>query len=863
MHKRYFTNTVLATSLFLLVFSLAADDPKPLVKVLPNGLTVVVNENHTAPVAALRMYVKAGSIHEQEYLGAGISHVFEHMIHGGTTTNRSEKKIRDLLDHLGGHSNAYTQRGHTGYYITTPREKIGLAIELMADWMANCTFEQKEFDREIPVILEELHKGREEPRRVLYQAFMETVFRKHPVRHPIIGYEPQVKALTRDDIVKYYKRKYVPNNMIVVVAGDFDAGKLMQTVQQAFGGLKRKPLPPVVLPREPRQLGRRQRIVESDKVKTAYFRLGYRSVTIDHPDLYALDVLSYILSHGRSSRLVRSVVEKQRLADRVFSYSDTPEYDAGLFVIGGRGNPKDVDQAVTAVVAEVRRLQAGLVSQEELAKAKQQKAANQVIYNQTVEDEADSLGINMLMTGNADFDRLYLANIRQVTAEQVRSVARRYLVDDQLSVVIMRPPDQTATAAEHPREQRAAGIRRVTLPNGLRLLVKRNPNIPLVNMQAYFLGGRRWESADQAGISSIVGALLTRGTATRSGDEIAAAFDRLGGRIRGTAGNNTIGLGCEVLKEDFDAALTIFADILQNASFPKEEFAKVQKRRLNAIAGKDDDWQGQLYHRFRQEFFGKHPYATTALGRKETIAAMTAADVRQCYRQRLVPARGVVAVFGDINEKEVLTRLRTALGDFKRPAPPAPAAAPRPARRQAVTQTVPTKRGISAVTIGYPGARYTDLDGRYSLMVLDAVLQTRLYEALRGNRNLVYLVYSTSFTGLDPGYFAITAAATPKNMPEVLSVIAAEVEKVRRQPVAAEELQKARSMCINAEILGNQTNGDMALRAVLDELYGLGCNHHLEFRRRVHAVTAEDLQRAAGQYLVRPLTVQLQGKPAE
>lgn len=176
--------TLFVVGLFLLGFTTRA----VINEILDNGLQIILKENHMAPIAALRIYVKTGSMYEQEYLGSGISHYFEHLINGGSTTTHSEKEIKQRIDYLGGVNNAYTTKDHTCYYITTSSEMIGDAIELMADWMINSTFPEQEVQREKGVVLEELIKGREEPFRILNKLLYETMFMKHPVRYPTIGY---------------------------------------------------------------------------------------------------------------------------------------------------------------------------------------------------------------------------------------------------------------------------------------------------------------------------------------------------------------------------------------------------------------------------------------------------------------------------------------------------------------------------------------------------------------------------------------------------------------------------------------------------------------------------------------------------
>ena len=242
----------------LLALPSRAESP-PQVRTLDNGLQAVVQEHHTAPVAAFRIYVRAGSIYEGEYYGSGISHYFEHLISGGTTTNRSEKEISRIIERMGNANNAYTTRDHTAYHITTSPEHLQEAIGLFADWMQNCTFPESEFTREKGVVLEEVRKSQEEPRRVIHKALYETMFRRHPVRFPVIGHQALVKKITRQDILSYYEKMYAPNNMIVVAVGDFDAEEVMGWIRTSFSGFQRRSIDLPQPEPEPRQMGNRAR----------------------------------------------------------------------------------------------------------------------------------------------------------------------------------------------------------------------------------------------------------------------------------------------------------------------------------------------------------------------------------------------------------------------------------------------------------------------------------------------------------------------------------------------------------------------------------------------------------------------------
>jgi zinc protease len=858
-------------------------------QVLPNGMQVVVKENHTAPVTAVRVYVRTGSITEQEYLGAGISHLFEHLINGGSTTSRTETEINELIDKLGGANNAYTTKAHTCYHITTSQDKTGAAIDLIADWMINSTFPKNEYDREMGVVLEELTKGKEEPRRILHQALYEAMFDYHPVRYPTIGYENQVRAITHDDIKLYYNRMYVPNNMVLVVVGDFAADTVMDRIAAAFNpqpppdpgpdatpeattaydqaSKQYKPfdphgIPAISLPTEPKQMGRRDREIRKAGLGGAYFRIAFRTVPIAHRDLYPLDVLSHVLTHGRSSRLVKRLKEEMGLVSAISSYSHTPMFDAGVFVVYGECADANVEKVVDTVLEEVYRATSETVSAAELAKAKRQKVAGEILAKQTAEDEAADIGINVLSSGNPNFGEVYLAGIAKVTTDDILEAAPKYLHDDNLTVTLLRPDALAVVHGGDVHVTASIPIRKTMLPNGMCLLVKENPNIPLVNMRVMFMGGVRLEPGREAGVCRITSELLTRGTTTRSRNEIAEAFDAIGGQLSEFSANNTFGVVAEVLSSDFDEALEIVSDVVQHPTFPAAEFATVQANTLDAIKRRTDRWDREVSYLFRNAYFTEHPYRHDTLGEGSTVRALSAADCKAFYDRHAVPERGIITVFGDVDEDEIIRQVTEAFAGFDRPAPPLPNIAPQTPPTKDIVRKHTVDRQLASLYMGYPGISVTDTSDRYAMEVLDAVLSGigfpggRLHLHLRGgDKDLVYVVHAFNFLGLEPGYFGITAASSPAKMDEVIQTILDDIASIRDNPVPIAELEKAKTICITMNQLGQQTNSDRALQAAVDELYGLGYDHADGYPASIAAVTAGDVRRAARKYLTHHVLV--------
>ncbi len=826
-------------------------------RVLDNGLTILCQENHAAPIAVVQATVRAGSIFEQEYMGAGISHFCEHLVSGGTTKTRPEKETEKILDALGGVTNAYTSTDRTAYYIrTTKGENFDTALQLIADWMQNAAIKQEEYDRERKVIQREIEKGLTEHDRVLWRLAEKTMFSFHPARHPVIGYKDLFLKLTRDDVVKYYRRMYTPDNMVVVAVGDFDAAKIADRIADLFKDAKPSGRVTVVPRDDPPQQGMRRAETEMD-VKGAYVAMSFRTVPLSHPDLYPLDVMSYVLSKGRSSRLVQRLREEQQLVDSVTSWSYTPWYGTGHLGIQMVVKPENIEQAKAAVLAELEKLKRDLVTEAELARAKKQKIAADVFYNQTIQAQAAELAGNFLSTGNPFFNEVYLRGIRTVKAEEIREMARKYISKDNLTVAIVRPKRTTKTGPAA-RSLPPSKTAKTVLPNGLRVLVKRNPNAPLVTIQAYFLGGVLAEDEKTAGTSHVLGRMLTRGTKTRTALDISKAFDDMAGSISGGSGNHTFFLKADVLAEDFESGFALFADCLLNPAFPPSELDKAKKRTLNAIARQNDSLYQEGYQLLRRTLFRVSPYRLNRLGTPDSVKAMTSGTLAAYHRRACTGPNGVVAIFGDVDVEKAKRLAAKLLGGLP-PGKGATADVPvdKPLTKDVRASKRSGKPGTALVYAAYPTCKMTDRKDRYALLVLDGVMSGIslpggwLHGELRG-KGLVYVVHAYSFLGLrSPGYFGIYAMTPPDKVDEVVRIYDKNVERAKSGLVPEDEFERAKKMAITVELLGRQTNAALAATAALDELYGLGYDGSEEFAEQVNAVTRQDVLRVARKYLTR------------
>src|SRR5256714_348956 len=548
-------------------------------RVLPNGLTIIVQEDRSAPVASVQAWCGTGSVDENEHLGAGLSHILEHMLFKGTKTNPANAIAQKIQD-VGGYINAYTSFDRTVFWIDVPKDGTGVALEVLSDAMMNSTLPAEEYAKEQEVIRREFAMGMDDPDRMAGQLLFATAFQRHPYRLPVIGLIDVFNQLSSDDVMKYYRARYVPNNLTFIVVGDVESEAVYQQLGDFFKDHPAKSLQPVFIPSEPAQLGRREAHQEFVTELTR-LSLAWHVPEITHPDVPALDLLSTILGDGRSSRLYRRVREESGLAYGISAFSYTPG-DPGLLGIDATVEPAKRDAAIGLVLQIVDEIKTAGVTPDELAKAKKISLSHHLGALTTMRGQASDLGSNWFLTRNLNFTRDYLDAVQKITSDDIRRVAEEYLVDNNLTVTSLNPKTTVPAAGETSPAISAGEIQKIELSNGLRLLVREDPRLPLVSMAAVFRGGLLAETPETNGITRLMAKTLLKGTKTRTAEQIADTIEAVGGSIGSDAGNNSFSLAVDVTQPDLRLGVEILAEVLLNATLPP---IAVERERQGQLAG--------------------------------------------------------------------------------------------------------------------------------------------------------------------------------------------------------------------------------------------------------------------------------------
>jgi zinc protease len=405
--------------------------------VLPNGLKVLLKEEHKSPVVTFQVWYRVGARNER--LGkTGMSHLLEHMMFKGSK-KYGPKQFSQVVQRNGGNDNAFTGKDYTAYFENFAADRLEIAMDLESDRMQNLLLDPKDFLSERDVVKEERRmRYEDDPTQTMVEQMMATAFAAHPYQWPVIGWMADLGNLTRDDLYEHYKTYYAPNNATIVIVGDFDAKKVLPLVQKHFGSIPRGPEVPKVGAVEPKQLGEKRVTVKQEAELPAVYA-GYKVPTIKHSDAYALNVLQGILSSGKSSRLYKSLVYDKQIALYAGGDYDDVSADPNLFYVYAGVMPgRTTDEVEKAIYTEIERFKSEPVTDEELQKAKNQAEASFIMAQDSVFYQAMQLGQFETV---AEWRLLgkYLDGVRSVTKDDVQRVAKQYFTDDNRTVGILVP----------------------------------------------------------------------------------------------------------------------------------------------------------------------------------------------------------------------------------------------------------------------------------------------------------------------------------------------------------------------------------------------------------------------------------------
>jgi zinc protease len=853
--------------------------------VLRNGLTIIA-KRIPSPVVSVQGLCHTGSVYEGKWLGGGLSHLLEHLLAGGTNERRSEQQNRDLLQNIGDNSNAYTSYDTTVFFVNTTAAHMNEAVDLVTGWLFTSKIPENEYKREYEVVQRELEKDNGEADWVFYQLGVSNRYIKSPYRMPVVGYQEVIRGLSRDDVYNYYKLTYVPQNIVIGVAGNAEPEAMIAAVRKYAGNVPPGRVPQKALPDEPVVAAPRTVVATFPKLGQARLQIAFPSVKQYTRDMYPMDVLASVLGSGESSILVQELRDKRHLVSAVAVGDNTPAFVDGAFEIEMQLSPDKIKEATDAVLEILDRVKKDGVDEERLKRTKTQLRAADAFSRQSAEAVSTTLVTSYLYTGYPE--DIALANYEKVTAAQIKQVANRYFDRNKLLTTALLPAEGTegglASAekllrAAVPTTQKAPAIEgaepkvtRVELGDGTVVLLKRVATSPVVAVQLYSKGGLTAEDAASNGLGNLVMECVPRGTTKHSAEEIATFFDSIGGELETTCGNNTWLWQAQFLRDDLAKAMEMFAEVVASPSFPEDEVKAVKERIEAAIESQDNNWMTGGNRYFRKVFFGPtgSPYQFTALGSKENVAKFDAGSAKKWYADKVLKGRRVLAIYGDIDVEGAKGLAQKYFGHGEAAAKDDAGAANGAMAAAKAEGDVPSvtidkveiqkwDNPEAAIFIGYKSNSLV-IDPQHEPLIMADTLTSGytyptgyIFETLRG-LGYVYDANAQNFWGINaklPGTFWAYAGCDPKNVDACIDEILLNIARLQGsdKDLDLDWFGRSKNLVTSVDAMQNETAASQAATAALDEMFGLGYDYHAGFSARINAVTADQVRQVARQRL--------------
>ncbi len=836
--------------------------------VLPNGLTLIVHEDHKAPIVAVNVWYHVGSKNEKPGR-TGFAHLFEHLMFNGS--ENYDKDFFGPMEKAGATDmNGTTNEDRTNYFENVPTNALDLVLWMESDRMGHLTgaISQPKLDEQRGVVQNEKRQGENEPYGKVWDFLTPKLYpTNHPYSWTTIGAMEDLDAAKLDDVKEWFRTYYGAANAVVVVAGDIDAATAKQKVEKYFGDIPAGP--PVA--RQQAWVAKRtgsQRGIMQDRVPQARIYQVWNIPGWGTADADYLDLVSNVLSSGKTSRLYKRLVYDEQIATDVSASLDLREI-GGLFVIEATARPDvDLGRVEKAVDEELRRFLSGGPTPAELRRVKTQYRAGFIRGVERIGGfggKSDVLAQGEVFAGRPDFYKVRLQRVQQATPHQLVGSARQWLSDGVYSLEVQPYAEfQTAKAGADrsklpepgaPPDTKFPALERATLSNGLKIVLARRPSIPQVRFDLLLDAGF---AADQSGIpgtASLAMAMLDEGTAQRNALQISDQLAQLGANLRTGSRLDVSSVSLEALRETLDPSLAIYADVILHPSFPRSDFERLRKQRLAQIRQEKADPVGLALRVFPGLLYGKgHAYANpwTGSGTEESTAKITREDLVHFHQAWFKPNHATLVVVGATTMGEIRPKLEQLFAGWKPGDVPTKSIAEVAQQPKPVVYLIDRPGSLQSLIIAGNVAPPKSNPHEVSIQTMNGVLgsdfSSRVNMNLREDKHWAYgaFTFFRDARGQRP-FVAYAPVQTDKTKEAVVELDKELRGIIKDRPIQPDELSRAQAS-LTLTLPGSWETMDALAGAIVDIVsFGLDDRYYDTFADKVRAQTIPSLTAAAAE----------------
>jgi zinc protease len=836
--------------------------------VLPNGLTLLVHEDHKAPIVAVNVWYHVGSKNERPGR-TGFAHLFEHLMFNGS--ENYDKDFFGPLEQAGATDmNGTTNEDRTNYFENVPTNALDLVLWMESDRMGHLTgaISQPKLDEQRGVVQNEKRQGENEPYGKVWDFLTPKLYpSNHPYSWTTIGSMEDLDAAKLPDVKDWFATYYGAANAVVVVAGDIDGQSAKQKVEHYFGDIPSGP--PVA--RQQAWVAKRtgsQRGVMQDRVPQARLYKVWNVPGWGTPQADYLTLLSDVLSSGKSSRLYKRLVYDDQTATVVSAYVDMREI-GGLFVIEATARPGvELARLEKAVDEEMGRLLAGGPTTAELSRVKTQYRARFIRGVERIGGfggKSDVLAQGEVFAGRPDFFKVRLNRVRQATAAELSSTARQWLSDGVYTLEVQPYPEfQTASAAADrsklpvpgtPAEAKFPELERATLSNGLKIVLARRPSIPQVRFDLVLDAGFAADKSAIPGTASMTLAMMDEGTTRRNAIQISDELAQLGANLSTGSRLDVSSVSLEALKENLDPSLAVYADVVLHPSFPRKDFERLKKQRLAQIQQEKADPVGLALRVFPGLLYGPgHAYANpwTGSGTEESTSRLKREDLIRFHDTWFKPNHATMVVVGATTMAEIRPPLERLFAGWKPGDVPAKSIATVEQQPLPLVYLMDRPGSLQSVIIAGnlapPKANPNEVAIQTMNGVLGSDFSSRVNMNLREDKHWAYGAYTffRDARGQRP-FIAYAPVQTDKTKEAVVELDKELRGIVKDRPIEPAELARAQAS-LTLTLPGSWETMGALSGAITDILsYGLDDRYYDTFAQKVRSQTIQSLTQVAAE----------------